>query len=187
MMDRLRNRDLRTSINKCYSIYFDDENQCRGSGRKAKSKSPRKREQPCKDNCENELKLRKVDNDSCPREECQGDGDGGNSEIVTNSVELKTALVKDNDNETGNKLLEDNNNQKDGGNVGENLRKRRLSSCSDASGGVLNGSKRIKADSLKEQMFQVGVFDCLLLPITPNFFNGSDGSPTQTKLATEYL
>lgn len=182
MMDRLRNRDLRTSINKCYSIYFDDENQCRGSGRKAKSKSPRKREQPCKDNCENELKLRKVDNDACTREVCQGDGDGGNSEIVPNSCELKTDLVKDNDKavETGDKLLEDNNNQKVGGNVGVNLRKRRLSSCSDASGGgVLNGSKRIKADSLKEQMFQVGVFDCLLLPITPNVFNGSDSPPTK--------
>lgn len=168
MMDRLRNRDLRTSINKCYSIYFDDENQCRGSGRKAKSKSPRKREQPSKDNCENELKSRKVDNDLCPREECQSDGDGGNSEILSNLLKTEDLAKKDNDNavETGDKLLEDNNNQKDGGSAGENLRKRRLSSCSDASGGVLNGSKRIKADSLKEQMFQVGVFDCLLLPIT---------------------
>lgn len=56
-MERLRNRDLRTSNNKCYSMYFDDDqnkditNSSKTSAsaaamplKKIKAKSPRKRE-----------------------------------------------------------------------------------------------------------------------------------------------
>lgn len=53
-MERLRNRDLRTSNNKCYSMYFDDDqnkditNNSKTSTamplKKIKAKSPRKRE-----------------------------------------------------------------------------------------------------------------------------------------------
>lgn len=54
MMERLRNRDLRTNNNKCYSMYFDDDQNkdITNSGKtstsmplkKIKAKSPRKRE-----------------------------------------------------------------------------------------------------------------------------------------------
>lgn len=49
-MDRLRNRDLRTNNNKCYTMYFDDDqnkditNKSAMPVKKIKSKSPRKRE-----------------------------------------------------------------------------------------------------------------------------------------------
>lgn len=49
-MDRLRNRDLRTNNNKCYTMYFDDDqnkditNKTSMPAKKGKSRSPRKKE-----------------------------------------------------------------------------------------------------------------------------------------------
>lgn len=173
MMDRLRNRDLRTSINKCYSIYFDDEANGKSGGRvsatataprkTAKSKSPRKRDS-CKDNCENELSAVKV----------MDERDNGNEFGVDKKnypcekgLSDSQAVENDLDNvpmdgiESSDNLHENNNNQKEHDDEVDNPRKRRLSTSSDASCGncvdsiAPNASKRAKADSLKEQMFQV--------------------------------
>lgn len=49
-MDRLRNRDLRTNNNKCYTMYFDDDqnkditNKTSTPAKKGKNRSPRKKE-----------------------------------------------------------------------------------------------------------------------------------------------
>lgn len=163
MMDRLRNRDLRNSINKCYSIYFDDDSKCgsrAATGRKAKSKSPRKREL-YKDNCENEPSPTKGRLDQSVPELCTDIADDdAPGELCSPNTELEKepsnglSLVVVNP--AAAEQLEDNNNQNQmDGDALENPRKRRLSCSSDTSVSMNNmNNKKLKADSLKEQMFQ---------------------------------
>lgn len=161
MMDRLRNRDLRTSINKCYSIYFDDNDTKRdgdGDGpgvtatvaavrKSIKSKSPRKRE-TAKDNCENELSADKVI-DSCDNGDHGESNTNGVDKMRRRSCEdgivaIDNGLDKDVAHNNVDHVAttididasnEDNNNRKQCDDDADNSRKRRLSMCSDASGG----------------------------------------------------
>lgn len=165
MMDRLRNRDLRNSINKCYSIYFDDDSKCgnrAATGRKAKSKSPRKRDL-YKDNCENEPSPTKAHDQSVPEIGTDIVDDDAASDLCIPNTELQketNGLLLAAEKPATEKMLEDNNNQNEmDGDATENPRKRRLSCSSDTSVGAhIANSKKMRADSLKEQMFQASYY-----------------------------
>lgn len=84
-MDRLRNRDLRTNNNKCYTMYFDDDqnkditNKASMPAKKGKSRSPRKKE-PIKN-----VTVNQPLNDSL--------NDGGDSKAIDIEQQIASSVV----------------------------------------------------------------------------------------------
>lgn len=153
-MEKLKGRDLNGSINKCYSLYYKNNDESSGGGDvcdtgKVKMKSPRKRNG-------NEV-FRNINVDE-EHKECVKD-DNIKQEITTEKVNFSSALLKCSDTNSIENTSEDNNNYKDAINSVCGLRKRRLSdSESDLQSSTLYDdelNKRVKFEGVKEIMFQV--------------------------------
>ena len=135
MMDRLRDCDLRSAgINKCHSMYFDEN---RGVNSVENGKIPRNR---------------KFDNSERNTSENESDaGDSGTEDKISKSVRNLCSSKFKSATDASARAHESNNNVSC---VDDNNRKRRLSGSNDYECYESVG-KRVKSDSLKEQMFQV--------------------------------
>lgn len=98
MMDRLRNRDLRTNNNKCYTMYFDDDqnkditNKTTMPTKKGKNRSPRKKE-PIK-NCNSQNQLTN-ENETKSTINSEGDADTLSASTMMHDIKNNDAIAVD--------------------------------------------------------------------------------------------
>lgn len=99
-MDRLRNRDLRTNNNKCYTMYFDDDqnkditNKTTMPTKKGKSRSPRKKE-PIK-NCNSQNQLtNENENEHETKSTINSEGDTLSTSTMVHDIKNNDAIAVD--------------------------------------------------------------------------------------------
>lgn len=182
-MERVRNRDLRTS-NKCYSMFFDDD---KPKSRKSKSKSPRKKDQQKNDTSNDQYthatddshsKENQLINDEVLVDKKQfSDNNMCQNKLDPSKLAINTNIEKTYDNpdekETTKKVQKRklsegaHDTEQENENNGENDEDSDVI-VENAEENVINFSKKLKTESLKEQMYQVRSIKCTSSSTTTN-------------------